>query len=264
MHACTFIPEYVLSPLHAREVKDRWAHMQWKQLMLKDARADALEEGALILSQWSCTTLDVANIRLQLGTLAAQGGAVKDRPLCERIEAVNAALREFGLKANTEDYYNEGNSMLHRILEEKRGIPISMCLLWAMIAARAEIKCHLCAQMPQHVIVCIDAETFVDVFEGKVMNRSDLQGMCTMRGFAFHESFIQECTAAQVYQRIMRNLLNIYEGKGDLDKLMGGLLQAAAIAPNSVNPQALFELNEKCGRRPIDTLLAERPDVSMA
>ena len=41
------------------------------------------------------------------------------------------------LGQRVQDYYAAGNSLLHVILETKKGIPISMALLWALVARRA-------------------------------------------------------------------------------------------------------------------------------
>jgi regulator of sirC expression with transglutaminase-like and TPR domain len=84
----------------------------------------------------------------QSKALAARGEAVallgaKGRSLEEQIEAVNhAVFNEFGLKGNVQDYYAAGNSLLHVILETKKGIPISMALLWALVARRAGVCCN--------------------------------------------------------------------------------------------------------------------------
>ena len=54
----------------------------------------------------------------------------------------HAVFNEFGLKGNVQDYYAAGNSLLHVILETKKGIPISMALLWALVARRAGVCCN--------------------------------------------------------------------------------------------------------------------------
>jgi len=62
------------------------------------------------------------------------------------------------------------------------GIPISICILWAMVARRAGIQCHLTAKMPRHVIVVINENLFVDAFQGQVLDRAGVDRLCMSQG----------------------------------------------------------------------------------
>ena len=82
--------------------------------------------------------LDVARVRALLAFLSerAAGRASLTAPIRERIEAVNAALFEdFGLEGNAGDYYDPKNSFLHCALQQRQGIPISLCIVWGGLAS---------------------------------------------------------------------------------------------------------------------------------
>merc|ERR1719343_560337 len=103
---------------------------------------------------------------------------------------------EYGLAGNTTDYYNDENSLLHAVLCKKKGIPISLSVVWAALARRCSLPCHPLAGFPGHVLIRIpvrmDSENrtfaeasdlYVDAFDGgQVMNWSELFGFLGQRG----------------------------------------------------------------------------------
>merc|ERR1712192_59349 len=102
----------------------------------------------------------VADVRASLASLAdaAAQHATPTSSLRERIEAVNYVLFEqHGFVGNTESYYDYNNSFIHRVLSRKIGIPISLSIVWTAVARRLDIPCHLCAQMPCHVLIRVKA-----------------------------------------------------------------------------------------------------------
>merc|ERR1740129_1729191 len=54
--------------------------------------------------------------------------------------------------------------MLHAVLERRRGIPISLSIIWAAVACRCGLACHLLAAFPSHLLIRIPV--LVDAQEG--------------------------------------------------------------------------------------------------
>merc|ERR1719223_143336 len=173
------------------DTTEQWAVEQWQILLADSARADLLEEGGLVVSQWAEPGVaDVAKARRQLAELA------------ERVEAVGAVLfGEAGFTGNVDEYYDPRNSFLHTVLERKCGIPISLSILWAAVARRVAVPCFLCALMPAHVLVRVRMEggdgprddLFVDAFGGHVMDHADVvQFVVNRLGVGLREDFIAQ------------------------------------------------------------------------
>ena len=47
---------------------------------------------------------------------------------------------ELGFHGNHDDYYDPANSYLHQVLQRKRGIPISLSVLYMCVGARLGLK----------------------------------------------------------------------------------------------------------------------------
>jgi len=124
-----------------------------------------------------------------------------------------------GFTGNAHDYYDPRNSLLHVVLARKKGIPISLSVVWAAIARRLNLPCHLCARMPQHILIRVSVggrfseDLYVDAFNCKVMEYSDLVTFVQQRGMGatVDESWVAEHPATAVYARMLLNLSQIYK-----------------------------------------------------
>ncbi|CAK9082594.1 F-box only protein 21 [Durusdinium trenchii] len=146
---------------------------------------------AFILSQWGYPNADVSAMRSSLERLALRAAELGARrqstalpsqaEVRSMVLAINQALyQEFGLEGNQMDYYNPENSMLHAVLEKKKGIPISLSVVWAAVARRCGLMCHPLANVPRHVLIRIPAggegpaennDLYLDAFDnGKLMS----------------------------------------------------------------------------------------------
>eukprot|EP00928_Gymnodinium_smaydae_P037486 TRINITY_DN2600_c0_g1_i1.p1 TRINITY_DN2600_c0_g1~~TRINITY_DN2600_c0_g1_i1.p1 ORF type:complete len:438 (-),score=55.07 TRINITY_DN2600_c0_g1_i1:151-1464(-) len=255
-----------------QELSDRWAVRNWTQL-LQSSKATSLEEGALVLSQWAKPDADVPHMRAHLERLAQRAaeiaagqmdseevGASKSGPSARRrkeaevmIKAVNQALFvEFGLQGNRDVYYDPNNSLLHHVLESRRGIPISLSIVWAAVACRCGLSCHLLAGFPAHLLiripVVVDTENgpaaqpaehtdlYVDAFNAG--NILEWRGVVEFAALLMRSStpdeyvrgFVSILPPVQVYNRALRNLLNIYQQNEDMPSMLGVVCQMRALS----------------------------------
>ena len=85
------------------------------------------------------------------------------------VEAANEYLfGEAGFQGNSEDYYNPDNSCLNRVLETKRGIPISLSVIYVEVARRLA-KPVSGVGLPGHFVVRFDDPEYsaiIDPFHG--------------------------------------------------------------------------------------------------
>ncbi|CAK9091541.1 unnamed protein product [Durusdinium trenchii] len=233
------------------QITNRWAEQRWAQLLTSEA-ATTLEEGAFILSQWGYPNADVSAMRSSLERLALRAAELGARrqstalpsqaEVRSMVLAINQALyQEFGLEGNQMDYYNPENSMLHAVLEKKKGIPISLSVVWAAVARRCGLMCHSLANVPRHVLIRIPAggegpaennDLYLDAFDnGKLMSWGEfcsfLTDMLAMMGARMRDiephlsEFVATTTPVLLYLRMMRNLENIYGQTGDQLRLEG-------------------------------------------
>ena len=113
-------------------------------------------------------SLDVDASLAALDALAARA-----RPLVPRVgvramaEGLRVALADFS--GTAEDYEDLRSSLLHSVLERRRGLPLLLSVVWLEVAARLDVPAYAVA-LPGHVVVGIgdpeDEHVLVDPFAG--------------------------------------------------------------------------------------------------
>lgn len=103
--------------------------------------------------------LDVGAVVAELGALgeplAARARELASASAVEQCAAVSELFLELGFQGNVEQYDDEKNSLLPDVLARKKGIPISLALVWCSIARHARISARGVG-FPGHYLVRVD------------------------------------------------------------------------------------------------------------
>ena len=121
---------------------------------------------------------EVERCLARLDVMGEEARARIERGAESRVEALNRYLfEEQGFAGNVADYYDPRNSMLHRVLERRLGIPITLSIVYIEVGLRAGVRVEAVG-LPGHFIVRAyesdDAEgTLVDPFNRKVTDEEE-------------------------------------------------------------------------------------------
>ena len=132
-----------------------------------------LETGALLLSRTVNPDLDVGACCTQLDSLAARCRELIAEPATarEKCRVLNRVLfHEFGLHGNAENYTDPLNSHLDQVLARRKGIPISLSIVYLLVAERVGLQLEAVA-LPGHFMVgCYEENVpfFIDPFNAGV------------------------------------------------------------------------------------------------
>jgi regulator of sirC expression with transglutaminase-like and TPR domain len=145
-----------------------------------------------------------------------------DAPLGARIDAVNRYLfSELGFAGNREQFEDPRNSCLNEVMDRKKGIPITMALIYIEVARRAGLRAEG-VNFPGHFLVrCLqDLHTddpndglIVDPFHsGAILNEAECRQLLQphMSEAAFEPSLLARATRRQILVRMLLNLKNLY------------------------------------------------------
>jgi len=130
------------------------------------------------------------------------------------IEVCNHYLfRTLGFRGNRQDYYDPDNSYLNRVLDRRIGIPISLSVLYLLLARRLRIPL-IGINMPAHFLLKWQSATvsfFFDPFhEGELLDEDDCRELCKRLGVAFNPVFLTPTTPQIILLRMCNNLHAIY------------------------------------------------------
>lgn len=136
-----------------------------------------------------------------------------------------------GFAGDTEDYYHPQNSLLHRVLERKKGLPIILGVIYIEVAKRLGIEIEGIG-FPKHFLIQpANAERpfFIDPFDaGNILVEEDLRAWHEIWGVEqSFEMCVQSSSTQSIVLRMCHNLfyahkrLNHYEGMlRSLERLM--------------------------------------------
>ncbi|MFN7138545.1 MAG: SirB1 family protein [Limisphaerales bacterium] len=120
---------------------------------------------------------------------------------------------ELGFRGNEEDYYDPENSYLNRVIDRKLGNPISLSMVYIMVARRLQLPVTGIG-LPGHFICRFQSskeEIYIDPFNrGKLLTKVDCVKYLLQTNHTLEEGHLLPVSARRVLLRICANLHQIY------------------------------------------------------
>ena len=195
--------------------------------LLDDQQFD-LEHAVFLLARVGYPDLDSAPYRAELDELAhsVQRSTAGLDPVTEGREIVlrmSKVLHEqHGFSGNNEDYYDPDNSYLHRVLERRTGIPVSLSTLYLLIARRLNLVIRG-VNLPIHFIcqyVAGDDSFLFDPFhQGRLITRAECMRILQGASQKFEEHMLRPVRPRSILVRMIRNLVWIYYQRDEMEKV---------------------------------------------
>ncbi|MBM3821731.1 MAG: hypothetical protein FJ404_02375 [Verrucomicrobia bacterium] len=184
------------------------------------ADADRLEEGLWLLAATRYPFINAEGYTALLDDYAREARALlpSDHEGFKPLAILNEILfKKHGYRGNEKNYYDAENSFLNRVLDRKTGNPISLCVLYFLVARRIGIPI-IGIGMPGH-FVCryqtASEEIYVDCFnQGKLLTKADCVRFLNQTSVGFQEGFLAASSPRQILLRICTNLHQIYAQEG--------------------------------------------------
>jgi regulator of sirC expression with transglutaminase-like and TPR domain len=142
-------------------------------------------------------------------------------------------FRELKFTGDEQNFYDPENSYINRVLDRKMGNPISLSLVYLLIARRLHLP-MVGIGLPGHFLVRFQtsrAEVYVDAFRGgRLLSKVDcIKNVVQMRQ-RFDESCLVPVSARRILLRICANLHQIYtqrKSPGQIERLQRYLVALA-------------------------------------
>lgn len=201
-----------------------------------------LGEAALLIAADAYPGLDVERYLRLLDEIAepVQARLPKRVPLQGLVEALNGHLfGELGFFGNTEHYYEPQNSYLNEVLDRRRGIPITLSVVYMEVARRVGLDV-VGIGLPGHFIVearQTEESALLDPFHGgEALTLDDCERLVSdVYGgtVSFSEEYLVPVTQRQILGRILNNLKMIYLPGGDTERAWPVVEKMVHLDPDS-------------------------------
>ena len=201
--------------LHAvmDDLAQRDIEQQWAALLTPSRREVDLETGAFLIARAGDPQADMAPWRQCLNDMAADLARLVDpaRGPRRNVLTINEYLfQTLRFRGNTREYYDPRNSFLHRVLERRVGIPISLAVVYLLVSHRLNVPVAGVA-MPGHFLVGLQTEPLlIDCFNrGKLLTETECARALEGSGVAFDRRYLAPCSHDRILARMLRNLVAI-------------------------------------------------------
>ena len=167
---------------------------------------------ALLIGLAAEPDADLVAAERALDELATRAGSASPEA------AVAATVGDGGLTGDRRTYYDPANSYLHRVLERRRGIPVTLAVAAAGVGRRLGVPLDVVG-MPGHVLLGSPDRPgrWWDPFDGG--RALDLAAVTALHarvvGGELHPSLLSPLDAHQVLIRMLNNLRGIAAAAGD-------------------------------------------------
>jgi regulator of sirC expression with transglutaminase-like and TPR domain len=214
-----------------------------------------LDRGAALIAAHEQPWLDPDALIARLDDLASGLHVPEDRSAVEQVARINLHLFEtLGFCGAQDDYDAPVNSMLDRVIEQRRGLPILLSLIYIEVARRAGVEMDGVG-FPGHFVVRPrqgEELFFVDPFgKGKIWRPQEmLMRLSKVLGHPHHElenpeAYLEPTSRLEIIARVSRNLKVSYLRRGDAEgalRAVDRLLALSADQPEERRDRGLLLL----------------------
>ncbi|MCV2353924.1 tetratricopeptide repeat protein [Paucibacter sp. B2R-40] len=202
-------------------------------LVAEDGGLNLLEAAASI-AQDEFPALDVEAVVSEVEALAQRlrQRMPADASARHKLQALTRYFHEeLGFAGNVNNYYESGNSFVHHVMVTRRGIPITLAVIFLELATHLGLRAQGLA-FPGHFLIKVsmgNGEVVLDPFTGQSLSRERLDEYLQIfrQGASFNgavelpvELFMQAAPPRDILARMLRNLKEIYRSSQDWTRLL--------------------------------------------
>ena len=205
-----------------------------------------LFEAGLAIAQDANPLLDLGAPQAEMDVLAAKlkRRLPPDASQVQKLRMLNHFFyRELGFTGNVNDYYNPENSYLNHVISTRRGIPISIAMVYMELAQQTGLPVKgIC--FPGHFLMKLSVhsgEIVIDPLNGSSLSREQLdEWLAPHLARQDHSpepplsSYLQTARPREILVRMLRNLKSLFVENQDWQQLLAVQERLVILLPNDI------------------------------
>lgn len=138
----------------------------------------------------------------------------------DQIKVVNGVLfNKLKFGANTKNFHSPGNSMINIVLETHKGNPITLCVIYMLVAQKLKLPVYGVNLPNLFILTYKDAQNapfYINAFNrGLIFTRQDIENYINELHLVPQNSFFEPCDNVEIIRRALRNLIMSFEKMGE-------------------------------------------------
>jgi regulator of sirC expression with transglutaminase-like and TPR domain len=193
-------------------------------------------EGAILIAKYQYPDLDEERIINKIEVIKRDIWLELNPNLTalEKVRVMNHIIFEIhGYSGNTANFHAPQNSYLNNVLESKKGNPLSLSILYSVIAQSLGLPVYG-VNLPEHFILAYKDEFedleledhpygvlfYINTFsKGTVFGKREIDTFLKQINMQPLDMFYSPCTNVDIVRRMLRNLIAAYEKLGYPEKV---------------------------------------------
>ncbi|MGK7391979.1 MAG: transglutaminase family protein [Candidatus Cyclobacteriaceae bacterium M2_1C_046] len=138
----------------------------------------------------------------------------------DQVKMLNSVLYgKLKFSANTKNFHSPGNSMINNVIDSKRGNPISLSVIYMLVAQKLKMPVYG-VNLPNLFILTYKSEKinqfYINAFNrGLIFSKEDIDNYIAELRLTPQKSYYEPCTNKEIIQRCLRNLVLSFEKLGE-------------------------------------------------
>ena len=212
-----------------KKIEDLIHDMQFNALLhrlqeWKEEGGTDLMKGMWLVNSYMYPDVDFAAISKSMDQLYFEAWThmKDDMHPYDQVKSLNNVLfREQKFSANTKNFHSPANSMLHLALETKRGNPLTLCVIYMVIAQRLGFPVYG-VNLPNLFILTYKmdgVQFYINVYnKGLILSKADIDNYILQLNLNPVDIFYEPTSNLEIIKRALRNLAFSFEKMKDLEK----------------------------------------------
>jgi len=225
------LQERIEGIIHMIQQDDLYAGItSWSQL-----DSDDLMKGFMLAARYQYPDLDSEKVIKQVGQLVQDVWLELNSNLTalEKIKVVNHILFDVHkFRGNKSNIKSPDNLYMNRLLDSKKGNPLSIGILFIIIARSLKLPVYG-VDLPNHFILAYmdemdlqvgQADTsalfYINPFNrGALFTHNEIEAYIRQMKLKHNETYFQPCNNVSIIRRVFGELIELHEQQGNLDKV---------------------------------------------
>lgn len=137
----------------------------------------------------------------------------------DQVKIINGVLfSKLRFGANTKNFHSPGNSMINVVLESRKGNPITLCVIYMLVAQKLKMPVYG-VNLPNLFILSYKDEHhtfYINAFNrGLIFSKQDIENYINELHLVPQKSFFEPCDNLEIVRRALRNLVMSFEKIGE-------------------------------------------------
>jgi regulator of sirC expression with transglutaminase-like and TPR domain len=133
----------------------------------------------------------------------------------------NILFSKLGFSSNTQNFHSPSNSMINIVLESRKGNPISLCIVYMLVAQRLKMPIYG-INLPNIFVLTYKSEEtqfYINAFNrGLIFSKPEIDNYIAQLNIPATDRFYEPCSNVEIIQRVMRNLIVAFEKLNEEEK----------------------------------------------